>query len=660
MLRNVPISRRLSLLIVLGAGVILSAVVLATVRTSRRTLEEELEAKTGALAVATANRIGTVLRSVEQNAVSLAVAYDHAAHSEAATYDLIDRFVAVNPEVYGAAIALEPGRHGRATAHWAPYVYRDGTVRRAKNLADGGYNYVIWDWYLLPRYLRQGVWTEPYFDEGGGGVIMATFSVPLLDQDQAGAVRGVVTSDLSLSWLTTELSSLPLGVSGYAFLISANGTFIAHPNRRFIMNETVFSVAEERHDPALRELGRRMTRGASGFGPHRSLVTGESSWLAFVPVTPAGWSLAVVLPDEVISSRLRRLSALQLGLGAAGLLLLTCLVVVAASAITRPLRQLERATTVLASGDLGGSLPTPRGSDEVAHLVAAFGAMQSNLRRHIAELAAATAARERIESDLRVAHEIQMSLVPMTFPPVPSRPEIDLYAMLQPARQVGGDFYDFFWVDDQTLCLAVGDVAGKGVPAALYMAVTRTLLRAAFRESTSLPEILRGLNEDLARDNDSCMFVTLFCALVDVPSGRIAYSSGGHPPPFVLHPDGRLEQLPLTRGAALGAFGRTTFGEGTVQLGPGDAVYAFTDGVSEAMNPLGELFGEERAAAALSLLHGRTARELVEAMYQAVCGFTGGAEQSDDITMLVFRYTGLHDTVHNPGRHAAAAPEHSG
>ena len=250
------------------------------------------------------------------------------------------------------------------------------------------------------------------------------------------------------------------------------------------------------------------------------------------------------------------------------------------------------------------------------------------------------AQKERMEGELHVAREIQLGIVPTIFPPFPEREEFDLHASLESAHEVGGDLYDFFLLDDDHLCLAIGDVAGKGVPASLFMAVTITLLRAAGHRVPAPDEVLARVNAPLCRDNDAAMFVTLFFGVYDVRTGELAYSSGGHPPPYIVRAGGGVEPLPQTAGAGLGVSSRIAFAARTAKLEYGDSLLLYSDGVTEAMDAGGGMFGVERLEAALSGAEAQQgAARMVATVRSAVDVFTAGAEQYDDITMVGFRRT---------------------
>ena len=412
------------------------------------------------------------------------------------------------------------------------------------------------------------------------------------------------------------------------------------------MNDTVFSTSEIHRDPAIRAAGRRMgqrmIRGESDFVPFTSVVSGRRGWLFFAPIPSTGWSLAIMFRKDQLMKQVFSLNRVNMGLGAVGFALLLIMALVLARSITRPLRQLAAATKTLAVGNLDTPMPKAKGEDEVAQLADAFDHMREELKKYLLQLRETIAARERIESELRIAHKIQMDLVPKTFPPFPDRKEIDLFGMLEPAREVGGDFYDFFMPDEQHIFLFIGDVSGKGMPAAIFMAVTRTLLKAISREERNPAVILHRLNNTLAEDNDSNMFVTLFCALIDLRDGTCRFSNGGHNPPFVIRAAGDILRLPLTGGTAVGIIPDMKYNEATIALDYNETFFIYTDGVSEAMSPDEELFGEPRLVEVLRQNRAQTSTQLVHSVREALRVFAAGAEQSDDITMLVFRRQAIH------------------
>ena len=633
MLRSLSTGARLALLLVAGAGAVLWAVVGYSARTSRRMMEEELETKARAIALATAGRVTDASLSVERTVDALALSLELLSPGDERLLPLLREALGRNPDLFGSAVARVPDDPA-APPPLVPYVHRTREGLRTRDLSSPAYGARGRDWYRQPLERKRPVWSEPYRDDGGGEILMATYSVPVFSAD--GTVRSIVTGDVSLGFLTELLSSLPLGETGYAFLVSPSGRFLAHPTRSLVMRESIFGVADSRRDQVLRALGERMTRGEAGYLPILSLSSRRPSFVAFSPALPLG-SVGVVFPREAVTGRVRRLMLAQLLIGGAGFLLLVGVVFAVSRWIVRPIRDLERASSAIARGDLGTAIPDPGRRDEVGRLSLAFRAMQEELRTHIEELKAATAARERLEGELRIAREIQMDLVPKE---VVRRPEIDLAALLEPAREVGGDFYDFFEVDRDRLVLAVGDVSGKGVPAALYMSATGTLLRALLREEADPGVALTRLNGELSLNPESTMFVTLFVAVVDLRTGRCLTGNAGHNPPFVAHADGSVEMVPVLPGFVIGPKSGLTYRSGSLSLAPGEMLLLYTDGVTEAMDGAGSMFGSARAAACLSRSTRFGCEAVVKALRAEVSAFARGASQSDDITILAFRYLG--------------------
>lgn len=248
--------------------------------------------------------------------------------------------------------------------------------------------------------------------------------------------------------------------------------------------------------------------------------------------------------------------------------------------------------------------------------------------------------KEQIENELTVARTIQMSMVPKLFPAPPNTRELEVFAVLEPAKEVGGDLYDFFYIDEHHFCFVIGDVSGKGVPASLFMAVTKTLVQAKAGATVRSHEILYHVNNELCRGNEESMFVTLFCGILDVRTGEVEFSNGGHNKPYLYKREGTLEMLQAPKGIALGVMEEFPFQNQILQLSAKDALVIYTDGVTEAMNQAQELFSEARLEQCIEKTGSFSAKKLTEEIVKEVKAFAAGAPQSDDITLLVLRYFG--------------------
>jgi len=351
-----------------------------------------------------------------------------------------------------------------------------------------------------------------------------------------------------------------------------------------------------------------------------------------------GGAILVTLPTDTVQAAIR--NRIHWGVVVSGLVLFlgSMIAIFGAKTISRPIAELTQMTRRIADGDFNQRIDIPA-KNEIGVLAASFNEMTRRLTESIEHLKETTAAKERIESELNIAHEIQMSMVPKIFPPFPDRSEFDIFATLVPAKEVGGDFYDFFFIDDDHLCFAVADVSGKGVPASLFMAVTKTLFKATADRGNTPGEILARLNMEICRDNESCMFVTLFCGILNIRTGQVDYSNGGHSLPYYLD-QSDVSPLENIGGRALGLVEQSPYASGRVVLGPGEALLLYTDGVTEAMNPSDTLYSDQRLAQFLANNRASSPRQIVGDLVGDVRSFAGEAPQSDDITALALRYFG--------------------
>ncbi len=254
-------------------------------------------------------------------------------------------------------------------------------------------------------------------------------------------------------------------------------------------------------------------------------------------------------------------------------------------------------------------------------------------------------ANERMSTELNFARDIQLDMLPLIFPAFPNRTEVIVYAALESAREVGGDFYDFYFLDDDHLCFVIGDVAGKGAPGALMMAVSKTLIKSRAADDDEPASILTHVNDELSRDNKSSMFVTVFLGLINVKTGELVYTNAGHNPPYIRRRDGSLQKVDAFHGPVIGAMPGMPYQQDSEILHPGEVILLYTDGVTEAFNEEEQLFSEDRLETVLSSKPLDSAERIVTGTVEAVHHFAGEAEQSDDITLLAVQYVGLPESM---------------
>ncbi|MCX8021500.1 MAG: SpoIIE family protein phosphatase [Syntrophorhabdaceae bacterium] len=641
MLINKGIAFKLVLFFSSCTILIFSVIFLYSYIVSRKTIEKGISENSKNLVMTSINKIEAILAATQKIPENISYFLENSSNTEGEIYQVLYSVVEKNPEIYGAAIAYEPYMFTREKKAFAPYFYKERWGINFKYL-EKYYDYFLSDWYQIPKEIGRPEWTEPYFGIGGN-VLMCSYSVPFYKKMGDKRIHaGVVVVDISIEKLVEIVSSLKILNTGYGFLISKNGTFVTHPIKEYIMNETIFSIAEATEDRDLREVGRKMIKGGIGFEPFKikNPVTGALCLMTYVPIVSNGWSLAIVFPQEELMEDITRLNKVIIFLGCLGIALLSVAIVYISRSITRPLRDMAHATERIGSGEFDIELPPIKSNDEVGRLTEAFEIMRKSLKTYITQLKETTAIKERVESELKVAHDIQMSFLPKEFPSYEERDAFDIYATLRPAKEVGGDLYDFFLIDRNRLCIVVGDVSGKGIPAALFMAMTKTLIKSKATLGFSPDKILDKVNNELSSGNSANMFVTLFCGILDLEGGRLEYSIGGHNPPYLIKSDGRIETLSGQVGLVVGIMEDACYGLERVELSPGDTLFLYTDGVNEAMNDKGEMFTLKRLEEELKGLTGKGVKEILSGLEEAVDGFCGEAEQSDDITMMVVRYYG--------------------
>jgi len=641
MFRNRGIAFKIGFSVLTGVVWIFFLAVAANYWFSRRMILTNLERSAETMTLSIVEHIDAILAPIQKLTETSAAWLEHGDISESILFSVLQDNVRNNAEIYGCAIAFEPYAFDPNRLYFSPYVCRDQDRLKRIMIGAAEYHYFYADWYALPRELRKTIWTDPYFDEGAGNILMTTCATPFYRSDgEIRSMKGVVTADISLDWLQHIVQEIRVLKSGYGFLVTQNGVFVTHPHQDWVMNETLFSIEGPSGHP-LKEVGNHMIAGETGWMPFGDPVTGTEGFLYYAPVQTTGWSLGVFFPGKEAMADITRLNAIVLFLGLTGLVFLGGVVWMIAGSITRPLRRLTEAVRTISTGNLDLPLPEPSSRDEVGVLSESVSRMQSSLKEYIHHLTETTAAKERIESELHIARDIQMGILPKSFPGPPECPRFCLYAALMPAKEVGGDLYDFFYLDGDHFCFVIGDVSGKGVPASLFMAITRTLIKTRSAAGIGPGQVLTLVNRDLAADNPSMMFVTLFIGILNLNDGRLAYANAGHNPPYrLLEEDRGIEPLVCETACPLGIVEDMEFTSHQAVLRPGQTLFLYTDGVTDAVDEQDRFFGETQLEDVLRS-HGEAhPQKLVETVLSRVQAHADAAPQFDDITLLALRFFG--------------------
>lgn len=547
------------------------------------------------------------------------------------------RILENNPELNGCSISFEPYYFPDKGKYFSAYsLNQDGEILTEQ---EGGphYEYFTFDWYQMAKLLDGPCWTEPFFDYNPDGFysqeMIASYCKPL--KDAQGRYIGTLSVDLPLGWLSETISAVKPYPNSYSIMIGRGGTFFVHPDSTKLFYQTIFTETLERENPDRTALGKAMQAGEEGM--KQMVIDGQNCYVFYKPLGTTNWSMGLVCPEKDILSGYKRLQQAVLIIVVLGLLLMLDLISRVIRNELEPLSELNRQAKTIAAGHFQEELVDEGRIDEIGQLNRSFAGMQHSLINYIDELKQTTAQKASIEHELKVASDIQMTMVPRKFPAFPERDDIDLFAAMVPAKEVGGDLYDYFILDEQ-LYFCIGDVSGKGIPASLLMAVTRNLFRIIAQQGHTPESIAMQINSVLSRDNEQGMFVTMFIGQIDLKDGVLRYCNCGHNPPVIVHKDGKAEFIPVKyTNRPLGVWEEGEFQGETLGCIRGELLLCYTDGLNEAENMKQELLGNDTVIRLMTECARMTAEEVIRKLELEVERHRAGAIPNDDLTLLCLR-----------------------
>jgi sigma-B regulation protein RsbU (phosphoserine phosphatase) len=631
------LSVRVSLWVVMFAAVIFIAALGFLFYQSREAVRQEAISRATQILDKTSLRVEDILNRVEV-AANMTEWLVQRHPDKADSMFVYSRGMLINnPDFYSCSIAFEPyyfKDYGRYFSAYSKYV--GDTIRTIQGGSDN-YQYFFMDWYLMPTLLDHPCWTEPYIDlDVASNTSEMVTSYCQAIKDNQGKVIGVINTSLSLNWLSQTISAVKPYPNSYSIMIGRGGTYFVHPDSTKITRQTIFTQTIEQPDTALVALGHAMQRGEEGM--KQMNIGGENCYVFYEPLGKTGCSMAIVCPESDIFGGFDRLRRTVMTIVCVGLILMLYFFIRIITRELSPLRRLAHEAETIASGQFDTKLPDFERTDEIGQLSHSFGNMQQSLVKYIDELKDTTAQKASIESEIQVASGIQMGMLPKKFPTYPERDDVQLYASLTPAKEVGGDLFDFYFRDEK-LFFCIGDVSGKGVPASLFMAVTRAVFRTVSARESMPDRIMASLNQTMVGMNETNMFVTLFIGVLDLPTGRLHYCNAGHDAPLLV--GAGVGILPCDSNIPVGVMSSWKFTLQEAQIFTGTTIFLFTDGLTEAEDATHAQFRMERindvAAHALAN-HQQEPRQLIGLMTDAVHQFVGDAEQSDDLTLMAIQY----------------------
>jgi len=615
-----------SVLIIVSALFIISISIVSV--SSRKILEEEAIKLAESKIDGTVWQIESVMDGIEATTSALQWSVWNSRYDEEALYRITRECIKSNSNIVGCAIAFEPG-YFNGVEDYSPYSCRtaDGGIKSFQ-LASDSYDYHLMDWYQIPRLLLSTYWTDPYYDEGGGNVLMTTFSRPLSDEN--GKMYAILTADLNLQNLRNLANSIKPFPNSSTIMTASDGSFIVHPNQEYVMRHTPFSIAMENGDEGLLKISETVLNSQRGY-----VKADNSDLQSFVVYSHLknDWTIAISCPLKDVMGKKWEMINMVVVVILLGLILLIQACRYSIRQQTEPILKFANFAEAIADNPKADEsklvLPDIKTQDEIFKLKDALARMQISLKDYsIKEVES-----QRIQSELSIATGIQMGMLPPKF-----KESIDLNidAHMHPAKEVGGDLYDYY-VKDRKLYFCIGDVSGKGVPASMIMAITINAFRYLSKLLSSTDKIMTEINDSLSSRNETNLFVTLFIGILDLDNGELMYCNGGHNPLVTLKKDGTCEYLHTKANIAVGLFEGFKFESEIIRIERGDTLFLYTDGVTEAENTDKNLFGEEMLLSALSSSK-RHPASLIDTVSTKLKDFTAGAVQSDDITMLAISY----------------------
>jgi sigma-B regulation protein RsbU (phosphoserine phosphatase) len=526
----------------------------------------------------------------------------------------------------GGGFWFKPNAFDKNVLRAGVYVFRsekNGEIEIEDFVFTETYEYHSSDWYReiadAIQKPREIVWTRPYIDDSGTFSLMTTAGAGIFDD--SGNLIGLSTVDWVIAEVIEKLSEIKPTKGSFVIL--------AAPQKDYLISNT----------HTMNGAGTRLSEVSWNVNA-KSFELNGIRYMSFRQILDNGWLLSVQIPEKEIFAEIEnRNKIFTIIMAIFAILLWGVVFSLISNLVNKPIKKFIFDIARLSGGNLDRKVEV-RSNDEIGKLAASFNKMTGDLKSSLEEIARERALSERIGAELNIATQIQASMLPCIFPAFPERAEFDIYASMIPAKEVGGDFYDFFLVNENTLALVIADVSGKGVPAALFMVIAKTLIKNNAQYGKSPKEVFETVNNLLCENNEAGMFVTAFMGYLDIRSGKFTFVNAGHNPPL-LRSNGQYNYLKTASGFVLAGIEDMFYKESEIVLEKGDELFLYTDGITEADNKEKELFGESRLLEAVNKYSGLSLKEFTISINSDVEIFGDGADQADDITTLALRYKGV-------------------
>lgn len=480
-----------------------------------------------------------------------------------------------------------------------------------------------------------GIWSDPFYCPLDTNLLVISFTKAVHDDD--GQLIGYLSGQINLNFINQNIARLNIEKGGFCFIVDKEGTFLTHPNPSWVMKRNIYEISDQIF-PEQRveyETLMRAHQPGSGFA-FPELLNYQRSWFHFSPVPYTYWTVIIIIPAKQLFSDLDALLKKNILMSAGGLLIIILIIFLIFRKMLSPLANIAKAINRLSSEEIRGIGQ----KNEIQLLSSSLNDLQIRYTKHLNEVNQTKKDKRKIEKDLKSAKEIQMAIIPAEFKS--NFPQIDLYATIHPAEVIGGDLYDYFFLDSTHLLFTMGDVSGKGIPAALFMAVAHTMIKSKSANNLA-QQIIEQVNNELSIQNSNQSFLTLFLGILNIETGEFSYCNAAHNYPFILTSGDEVLQLEKTHGLPIGVYSAKSYKGDMGILKPGDRLVLYTDGVTDCRNIKGEFFGADRLKFAVKGIISKSAKESAQFILNQLDLFRGEADQSDDISLMIIRYLGNPD-----------------
>lgn len=555
-----------------------------------------------------------------------------------------------NPAMAKCYIATESGLMIEADRNSSDKLNEDGTV--------AFYEASERPWYYETKEAGATHFTNITPEASGKRIGMMCGS-PIMND---GKFMGVACAGMYLDDVDEIVNSTELGANGIACIVNNQGQLLFSSDKSGTLTITKETADFDLRESDNKELASLVSDALNGKEECRLIkYNDESYYVAFADMETVGWAFILMLPEKTVmastdrimeeialitdetenatTDSFRTMMMYVLVIGLIALCIAAGTAFYMSRMIVAPVRELTEKVSEIQGDNLDFEWEK-KTEDEIQTLAESFQSMTERMKRYIEEVTRITAEKERIGAELNVATQIQADMLPRIFPPFPERSEFDIYATMTPAKEVGGDFYDFFLIDDDHIGLVMADVSGKGVPAALFMVIAKTLIKNRALMGGSPSEVLAYANDQLCEGNEAELFVTVWMAIIEISTGKGVAANAGHEHPVIRRKDGAYELIVYRHSPAVATMEGIPFKQHDFELNPGDTLFVYTDGVPEATNASNELYGTDRMLEALNKEPDADAKKLLENVKASVDAFVGEAPQFDDLTMLCMQYMG--------------------